>query len=101
MLTKTGGGGLPELADALDDSKASYAYVRVKFAKDKESTRERFVFVKWIGKGCKIMRKAKVSSPLLSVPFLPLHYIRSTILLQEMRLINVVVVFRFLCRPAT
>ena len=70
MLTKTGGGGLPELTDALDDSKASYAYVRVKFAKDKESTRERFVFVKWIGKGCKIMRKAKVRSPpLLSLSF--------------------------------
>ena len=75
VLTKTGGGGLPELTDALDDSKASYAYVRVKFAKDKESTRERFVFVKWIGKGCKIMRKAKVRSLpfslFLSFPFTP------------------------------
>ena len=70
MLTKTGGGGLPELTDALDDSKASYAYVRVKFAKDKESTRERFVFVKWIGKGCKIMRKAKVRSLTLSFHFI-------------------------------
>lgn len=60
VLTKTGTGGLSELAEALDDSKASYAYVRVTFAKDKESKRERFVFVKWIGKGCKIMRKAKV-----------------------------------------
>lgn len=66
VLTKTGTGGLSELAEALDDSKASYAYVRVTFAKDKESKRERFIFVKWIGKGCKIMRKAKVRCVRLS-----------------------------------
>ena len=98
MLTKTGGGGLPELTDALDDSKASYAYVRVKFAKDKESTRERFVFVKWIGKGCKIMRKAKVSSPLLFVLYTP-HILSHHSPRNE--LINVGIVFRFLCRLAT
>ena len=29
MLSKTGTGGLSELAEAVDDTKASYAYVRV------------------------------------------------------------------------
>jgi len=61
MLTKTGTGGLSELAEAVDDTKASYAYVRVAYANDKESKREKFVLVCWIGPEVKVMRKAKVS----------------------------------------
>ncbi|KAJ7359141.1 hypothetical protein DFH08DRAFT_686822 [Mycena albidolilacea] len=45
MVTSTGTGGLDELRDALDDGKASYAYARVPFANDKESTREKFILV--------------------------------------------------------
>ncbi|KAH8113975.1 ADF-like domain-containing protein [Phellopilus nigrolimitatus] len=61
ILTRSGSGGLTELKDVLDESKASYAYVRVAYSNDKESQREKFIFVKWIGKGCKVMRKAKLS----------------------------------------
>ncbi|KAJ6588762.1 actin depolymerizing protein [Mycena capillaripes] len=61
QLTSTGTGGLGELRDALDDGKASYAYVRVAYSNDKESTREKFILVVWIGPHCKVMRKAKIS----------------------------------------
>ncbi|KAG1786861.1 uncharacterized protein HD556DRAFT_1247724 [Suillus plorans] len=60
-VTQTGTGGLAELRNALGDSKASYAYVRVTFSNDKESQREKFILVVWIGPGCKVMRKAKIS----------------------------------------
>ncbi|CAA7264333.1 unnamed protein product [Cyclocybe aegerita] len=60
-LTSTGTGGLAELREALDDSKASYAYARVSYSNDKESTREKFILVVWIGPNCKVMRKAKIS----------------------------------------
>jgi len=60
-LTQTGSGGLSELKESLDDSKASYAYARVTYSSDKESTREKFILVIWIGPNCKVMRKAKIS----------------------------------------
>jgi len=60
-VTQTGTGGLAELRDVLADSKASYAYVRVTYSNDKESQREKFILVVWIGPGCKVMRKAKIS----------------------------------------
>ncbi|KAJ7634747.1 actin depolymerizing protein [Roridomyces roridus] len=60
-LAQTGTGGLAELRDILDESKASYAYVRVAYSNDKESTREKFILVVWIGPQCKVMRKAKIS----------------------------------------
>jgi len=44
-LAQTGAGGLPELKEAFNDSKASYAYVRVTYSNDKESTREKFILV--------------------------------------------------------
>ncbi|KAJ8502231.1 hypothetical protein ONZ51_g54 [Trametes cubensis] len=61
QLTSTGSGGLAELREQLDDGKASYAYVRVQYANDKESKREKFILVIWIGPNCKVMRKAKIS----------------------------------------
>jgi len=61
QLTKTGSGGLSELREALDDSKASFAYARVSYSNDKESKREKFILVIWIGQKCKVMRKAKIS----------------------------------------
>ncbi|KAG6854087.1 hypothetical protein C0991_010500 [Blastosporella zonata] len=81
QVTQTGTGGLPELREVLDDTKASYAYARVTYSNDKESTREKFILVVtipvsssdilvltrqripqvWIGKKCKVMRKAKIS----------------------------------------
>ncbi|KAK7047351.1 hypothetical protein VNI00_006582 [Paramarasmius palmivorus] len=44
-VTQTGTGGLSELKEVLDDSKASFAYVRVQYSNDKESTREKFILV--------------------------------------------------------
>jgi len=60
-LTATGTGGLAELREVLEDSRGSYAYARVTYSNDKESQREKFVLVVWIGPGCKVMRKAKIS----------------------------------------
>ena len=45
QVTQTGTGGLPELREVLDDTKASYAYARVTYSNDKESTREKFILV--------------------------------------------------------
>ncbi|KAF9066805.1 ADF-like domain-containing protein [Rhodocollybia butyracea] len=61
QIAHVGVGGLAELQEHLDDSKASYAYVRVAYSNDKESTREKFILVVWIGPHCKVMRKAKIS----------------------------------------
>lgn len=61
MLTETGSGGLTELKDHLQDGNASFAYVRISYANDKESQREKFILVVWIGEGVKVMRKAKIS----------------------------------------
>ncbi|KAK3934898.1 Coactosin [Diplogelasinospora grovesii] len=61
VLSKTGKGGLAELADELDDSQVQYAYVRVEYANDAESKRVKFVLVIWIGENTKVMRKARVS----------------------------------------
>jgi hypothetical protein len=59
-VTTTGTGGLAELQEKLDPAKASYAYARVTYSNDKESQREKFILITWIGSGCKILRKAKV-----------------------------------------
>jgi hypothetical protein len=59
-VTAKGSGGLLELKEALEDSKASFAYARVTYSNDKESQREKFILVTWIGSDCKVMRKAKV-----------------------------------------
>jgi hypothetical protein len=60
-LTATGTGGVTELASKLDDSQAQYAYIRVEYANDKESSRVKFALIIWIGEHTKVMRKAKVS----------------------------------------
>lgn len=60
-LTKTGSGGIGELAEALDDKEVQYGYVRVEYANDAESKRVKFVLVVWIGENTKVMRKARVS----------------------------------------
>jgi len=67
QLTKTGMNGLAELVEHLDDTKGSYAYARVSFSNDKESKREKFILVSWIGPKCKIMRKAKMTVHLAGV----------------------------------
>ncbi|KAG8775286.1 hypothetical protein FRB91_011450 [Serendipita sp. 411] len=60
-LTATGNGGLEELKEHLSDDNASFAYVRVAYSNDRESQREKFVLVVWIGENVKVMRKAKIS----------------------------------------
>merc|ERR1712093_67081 len=61
VLTATGTGGLDELMGQLKEGNASFAYVRVKYANDVESTREKFILVTWIGKDVRVLRKAKLS----------------------------------------
>ncbi|KAF7795662.1 hypothetical protein EIP86_006827 [Pleurotus ostreatoroseus] len=61
QLTATGSGGLEELCQHLDESKASFAYARIRYSNDKESQREKFILITWIGQSCKVMRKAKIS----------------------------------------
>ncbi|KAK8149020.1 hypothetical protein MY1884_008886 [Beauveria asiatica] len=60
-LTRTGTGGLSEMAASLDTGEVQYGYVRIEYANDAESTRVKFVLVIWIGEGTKVMRKARVS----------------------------------------
>ncbi|KAG8693569.1 hypothetical protein FRC09_010419 [Ceratobasidium sp. 395] len=65
-LVATGTGGLTELREGeasshLGDGEVAYAYVRVAYANDKESKREKFILVTWIGEEVKGLRKAKVS----------------------------------------
>ncbi|CAE6423408.1 unnamed protein product [Rhizoctonia solani] len=50
-LAATGTGGLEELrkSEHLGDAEVAYAYVRVSYANDKESKREKFILVTWIG----------------------------------------------------
>jgi len=59
-LTATGTGGIEDLKTHLDDGNAQYAYVRVEYANDSESTRVKFALVIWIGENTRVMRKAKV-----------------------------------------
>ncbi|GAA5860504.1 hypothetical protein JCM1840_000280 [Sporobolomyces johnsonii] len=61
VLTATGTGGLEEIKGQLKDDNASFAYVRVKYANDAQSFREKFILVTWIGANVKVMRKAKLS----------------------------------------
>lgn len=61
MLSATGSGGLDEFKGKLDPAKASFGFIRVKYANDEHSFREKFALVTWIGEGVKIMRRAKVS----------------------------------------
>jgi len=60
-VTQTGTGGLTELREVLQDSRASFAYARVRYSNDKESQREKFILIVWIGPQCKVMRRAKIS----------------------------------------
>ena len=68
-LAGTGTGGLEDLrtGDYLGAKEVAYAYVRVSYANDKESKREKFILVSWIGKEVGVMRKAKVSVHLADV----------------------------------
>jgi len=60
-VSQTGTGGLSELREVLQENRASFAYARVTYANDKESQREKFILIVWIGPQCKVMRKAKIS----------------------------------------
>ncbi|WOO81044.1 Coactosin [Vanrija pseudolonga] len=61
VLSETGTGDLDEFTSKLDPAKASFGFVRVKYANDEHSFREKFTLVTWIGENVKIMRRAKVS----------------------------------------
>jgi hypothetical protein len=66
QLAQTGTGGLVELREVLDDSKASYAYARVTYSNDKESTREKFILV------------VNIHVNMLCIQCLPSDYLGST-----------------------
>ena len=61
-LTSTGTGDLSELSSALQPSRASFAYAKVRYNNDEHSFREKFILIIWIGEEVKIMRRAKVRS---------------------------------------
>lgn len=61
VLASTGTGGLDEFTSKLDPAKVNFGFIRVKYANDEHSFREKFAFVIWIGENVKIMRRAKVS----------------------------------------
>lgn len=60
-LSATGTGDLTEFTSKLESQRASFGYIRVKYANDDHSFREKFALVIWIGEEVKIMRRAKVS----------------------------------------
>ncbi|KAM0787897.1 hypothetical protein ACM66B_003946 [Microbotryomycetes sp. NB124-2] len=64
-LTAKGTGGLDELKEHLSDDRASFAYAKITYANDKESQREKFIFITYMwatrGSNVKVMRKAKLS----------------------------------------
>ncbi|PSR97826.1 hypothetical protein BD289DRAFT_425254 [Coniella lustricola] len=47
---------------ALDDAEIQYAYVRVEYANDSESTRTKFLLVTWMGPAAGMMRRARVTT---------------------------------------
>ncbi|KAI5479189.1 actin depolymerizing protein [Pseudohyphozyma bogoriensis] len=55
------GQGLSELKALLSDDKVSFGYAKITYANDKESSREKFILIVYIGSSVKVMRKAKVS----------------------------------------
>lgn len=48
--------------NALDDAEIQYAYVRVEYANDSESTRTKFCLVTWMGPAAGMMRRARVTT---------------------------------------
>ncbi|KAJ1311474.1 hypothetical protein OPQ81_009962 [Rhizoctonia solani] len=76
QLTATGTGGLEELRTGghLGANEVAYAYVRVSYSNDKESKREKFILVSWIGKDAPVMRRAKVSVQLADVKRVLVQY---------------------------
>src|SRR5947209_15834958 len=61
VLYAKGSGGLDELVQSLSEEQAAFAYCRVNVSNDELSVRTKFVFITWIGKNVKILRKAKLS----------------------------------------
>lgn len=64
VLSETGTGDINEFTSKLDPASASFGFVRVKYANDDHSFREKFALVIWIGEDVKVMRRAKVSPDL-------------------------------------
>jgi hypothetical protein len=74
VLSRTGSGGLAELAQQFDDGQVQYAYVRVEYANDAESKRVKFALIVWIGQNTKIMRKARANIEAGAVKKVLSHY---------------------------
>ena len=60
-LHAKGSGGLNELVQNLSEDQAAFAYCRVNVSNDELSVRTKFIFITWIGKNVKVLRKAKLS----------------------------------------
>ncbi|KDE08435.1 hypothetical protein MVLG_01470 [Microbotryum lychnidis-dioicae p1A1 Lamole] len=61
LLMRTFEMGLDELKTKFADERASFAYARITYSNDKESTGDKFIFITYIGSGVRVMRKAKTS----------------------------------------
>ncbi|KAK1764163.1 hypothetical protein QBC33DRAFT_458212 [Phialemonium atrogriseum] len=74
VLSGTGSGGLSELVARLEDGLVQYAYVRVEYANDSESTRVKFALVSWIGADVRPLRRGRVLSERGQVTKVLSHY---------------------------
>jgi len=61
FVQNTGSGSINEAKEKLSEDSACFLFARIKFSNDKESFREKFVLVTWIGQNVKIMRRARLS----------------------------------------
>ncbi|KAL7008017.1 hypothetical protein EMMF5_002199 [Cystobasidiomycetes sp. EMM_F5] len=55
------GNAIEELKPLLREDQVMFAYAKITYANDVESTRSKFVLIIYIGKDVKVMRRAKVS----------------------------------------
>ncbi|CAD6576844.1 MAG: hypothetical protein CYPHOPRED_006103 [Cyphobasidiales sp. Tagirdzhanova-0007] len=61
-LAKKGtGNAIAEIKPLLKDDQAMYGYARIDYANDKESQRQKFILIIYIGTQVKVMRRAKIS----------------------------------------
>eukprot|EP01043_Picozoa_sp_COSAG02_P082508 COSAG02_NODE_20713_length_818_cov_0.973574_2_plen_103_part_01 len=56
-IFSAGGGSLPELNDALDDTKVLYGYVRMAFGTG-QFRRTKWVFLRWSGEATPVFQRA-------------------------------------------
>merc|ERR1711879_76927 len=61
LASKGAGNPVTEIKPLLKEDQVMFAYAKINYANDKESTRNKFILVIYIGPQVKVMRRAKVS----------------------------------------